>query len=86
MLTKLFQLLHDCVKELVRITRDFVTSVPYRGKGRWCPVCEKTPRKFRSFDILPREEIECPFCGASGKTPICVAILPQDDKSIRWNI
>jgi SAM-dependent methyltransferase len=60
MLRKLFQLLPEWVKEPIRFIRNFVTSIPYRGNGRWCPVCEKASRKFRH--IRHREDAECYFC------------------------
>lgn len=64
MLRKLFQLLPEWAKEPVRLTRDFVMSIIYHGKGRWCPVCEKASRKFHTFGTVPREDAQCVHCGA----------------------
>lgn len=64
MLRKLFQLLPEWAKEPVRLTRDFVMSILYRGWGRWCPVCEKSSRRFRPFGIMKREDGQCMQCGA----------------------
>jgi SAM-dependent methyltransferase len=64
MLRKSFQLLPGWAKEPVRLTRAFVKSIPYRGKGRWCPVCEKGSRKFRPFGIMRRQDGQCMYCGA----------------------
>lgn len=39
-------------------------GIPYHGKGRWCPVCEKASRKFRESGIVRREDAICIHCGA----------------------
>lgn len=39
-------------------------AVPYYGKGRFCPVCEKSSRRFRPFGLVPREDAQCFHCGA----------------------
>ena len=36
----------------------------YYGHLRHCPVCDNSARRFRSFGSVPREEAECPHCGA----------------------
>lgn len=63
-LKKLFHLLPIWVKKPARQTIRFAFSIFYYGKGRWCPVCEKSSRKFRTFGNPPREDAECSFCGA----------------------
>ena len=64
MLRELFQLLPEWAKEPVRLIRDSVMCIPYHGKGRWCPVCEKASRKFRTFGSVPKEDAQCMHCGA----------------------
>lgn len=64
MLRKLFQLLPEWAKKPVKLTRDLVMTIAYRGKGRWCPVCEKSSRKFDAFGIVPRKDAKCMLCGA----------------------
>lgn len=50
---------------MLRSTRDAVYRVLYRGKGRWCPVCDKTSRHFRAFGVEEkRPEAQCVHCGA----------------------
>ena len=44
--------------------RDFVMSILYHGKGRWCPVCEKPSRKFSRSATVPRDDARCVRCGA----------------------
>ncbi len=39
-------------------------SILYHGEERWCPVCEKSSRKFHPFGIVPREDARCMICGA----------------------
>ena len=39
-------------------------SAFYHGRDRWCPLCEKYSRKFRSFGRIRREDACCPHCGA----------------------
>ncbi|HEY8259045.1 MAG TPA: methyltransferase domain-containing protein [Gemmatimonadales bacterium] len=36
----------------------------YSGTSRWCPVCNRSSRRFRTYGLVPREEAECPQCGA----------------------
>jgi SAM-dependent methyltransferase len=36
----------------------------YYGQGRFCPVCEKTSRRFRTYGFIPRQDAQCVYCGA----------------------
>ncbi len=36
----------------------------YYGRGRLCPVCGKSSRRFRQYGLAPREDAECVSCGA----------------------
>ena len=45
--------------------RNVVRAVPYYGKGRFCPVCGKSSRRFRNF--RKRQDVICPHCGAFGR-------------------
>lgn len=56
--------LFEGFKDLARFIRDFLTSFAYYGHGRWCPVCEKSFRKFKSYRPHQGNEAKCPFCGA----------------------
>lgn len=56
--------LPEWVKRPLRRIRDIVRSLPYRGKGRLCPVCGKSSRRFRPFGTVPREDAQCIHCGA----------------------
>lgn len=38
--------------------------VVYYGKGRFCPVCGKSSRRFRSYGIIQRKEAQCVHCGS----------------------
>jgi SAM-dependent methyltransferase len=47
-------------KSLKKVAR----KVRYYGNGRYCPLCGKTSRRFRSYGIVPREDAECIHCHA----------------------
>ncbi len=51
-------------KKPLRRFKDVVRKVPYYGKGRFCPVCGKSSRRFRPFGVVPRKDAECAHCGA----------------------
>ncbi|HEX2076857.1 MAG TPA: methyltransferase domain-containing protein [Longimicrobium sp.] len=56
--------LPEPVKAPLRRAKDFVAALPYRGTGRWCPVCEKSSSRFKPFGNPPRADAMCPHCGA----------------------
>lgn len=56
--------LKQLVKTPVKRAWNAARAVPYYGQGRWCPVCERASRRFRSYGIVPRPEAECVHCGA----------------------
>ena len=57
-------LLPEWVKRPMRRMRAVVKGVPYYGTGRWCPVCGKSSRLFRSFGAVPRQDAQCVHCDA----------------------
>jgi hypothetical protein len=57
-------LLPEGVKEYVRSIRRVVNSLLYHGNRRYCPVCEKSSRRFGKTGIIPREDAKCMCCGA----------------------
>ena len=53
------------LKPVARAARNFVYQVAYRGKGRWCPICDTETRRFRPFGVDERrEQAMCVHCGA----------------------
>lgn len=48
----------------LRAVRDMGLGAWYRGRGRWCPVCGHSSRRFRSGGTVAREDARCPRCGA----------------------
>lgn len=56
--------LPEAIKAVLRLTRHTITTLPYYGKGRYCPVCSRSSSRFESFGIVPREDARCPYCGA----------------------
>lgn len=47
-----------------RSIKNFIHTLPYRGTGRWCPVCKRSSKKFRPAGFIVREDAECVFCSA----------------------
>lgn len=41
-----------------------IRSLVYSGNRRHCPVCNRDSRKFQAFGVVPREDAQCPHCGA----------------------
>lgn len=56
--------LPEWAKRPLRHGRRFLQSLPYRGVGRWCPVCGQTSRRFATFGAPIREEARCIHCDA----------------------
>ena len=52
------------VKEPLQRATSFVKALPYWGKGRFCPVCGRSSRRFKRFGTVPREDAQCAHCGA----------------------
>lgn len=52
------------VKKPLQRLRDVARAVPYYGKGRFCPVCGKSSRRFRPYGLVTREDAQCVHCGA----------------------
>jgi predicted SAM-dependent methyltransferase len=52
------------LKKPLQQIKGTLESLFYFGKGRICPVCGKSSRRFRSFGIESREEAQCVHCGA----------------------
>jgi len=54
----------EWLKKPFRTIRRIIWLIQYRGKGRYCPVCGKSFRRFRPFGIVPREDAQCVNCQA----------------------
>lgn len=55
------------MKNPLRRLRDIawpVVAYYYYGNGRFCPVCDKSSRRFRHFGLLKREDAQCVHCQA----------------------
>jgi SAM-dependent methyltransferase len=61
---KLAEAVPPQVVEPVRSARNFLRFARYRGEGRYCPVCEKSAKRFVPYGLPPREEACCIHCGA----------------------
>lgn len=66
MVKKTVSSLPEWSKKPLRLTRDFVYSIPYRGKGCICPICNKSMRKFRKLGICP-DDACCIHCCSLGR-------------------
>ncbi len=56
--------LPEWAKALLRRLSTAMTALAYYGHGRYCPVCRRSSRRFKTFGIVPREDAQCPHCGA----------------------
>jgi SAM-dependent methyltransferase len=52
------------VKLLLLSAMRYVAAIPYRGTGRYCPICEKTSKSFGPFGLDLREDAQCMHCGS----------------------
>jgi predicted SAM-dependent methyltransferase len=41
-----------------------ISFAKYSGKSRFCPVCQKSSRRFLQFGIVPRDDAKCFYCGS----------------------
>lgn len=69
--------LPEWVERPLRRLRDVVKALPYRGKGRFCPVCGNSSRRFRQYGITPREDAQCAHCGAVERHRLCWLFLQK---------
>jgi SAM-dependent methyltransferase len=51
-------------KRPLRHLRNIAGALRNYGKGRFCPVCRKSSRRFRPFGSEQREEAQCVYCDA----------------------
>ena len=56
--------LPERVKQPLRSFRATVKRVLYYGRGRFCPICGKSSRRFRPFGVEPRKDAQCVHCGS----------------------
>jgi SAM-dependent methyltransferase len=61
---RLLASLPEPVKAPLRRIHGFVSTLPYRGTGRWCPVCGTPSRRFGEYGTVPRSDALCVHCGA----------------------
>ena len=61
---RLLSRLPEPVKVPLRRARQFLSAIPYRGEGRWCPLCGRSSSRFAEYGIVPRPEAMCMHCGA----------------------
>lgn len=54
----------DWLKEFLRVARDFIYLLLYTGKNKYCPVCGKYSRKFRTYGETGREGSVCVHCNS----------------------
>lgn len=61
---KIYRFLPHWVKRNVWALINTIRHLPYRGEGRYCPVCGKKSKVFTPFGNPPRNDARCMFCGA----------------------
>jgi SAM-dependent methyltransferase len=65
-------------KSLLSRGRGLLKTIPYRGLGRWCPVCERSSRRFRPYGNPPRAEAQCIHCGSLERHRFVWLLLNND--------
>lgn len=64
-MARLLSRLPSPTKDALREARNRVLAITsYRGRDRYCPVCNKQSRKFRPYGIVKRDDAQCVHCGA----------------------
>lgn len=56
--------LPEWVRAPLRRARDRMRAPFYAGSGRFCPVCRRSSRRFRTAGTIPRADAQCAHCGA----------------------
>lgn len=56
--------LPEWAKRPIRRLTDAVRALPYSWMKRTCPVCGESARRFRPYGVPPRDNAQCPHCGA----------------------
>ena len=52
------------LKDLVLATVNFFWTIPYWGKGRYCPLCGRSSKEFAAFGLVLRADSQCVYCGS----------------------
>ncbi|VAX37158.1 hypothetical protein MNBD_PLANCTO02-1771 [hydrothermal vent metagenome] len=52
------------IKKIYRRLRNTVRLILYYGKGRLCPVCNNSSRRFREYGLIRRNDAQCIHCNA----------------------
>jgi predicted SAM-dependent methyltransferase len=64
MKVKILSILPFWLEDLFRSMRRILFSIAYYGNNRWCPVCEKPSRIFRTSGLSARKDAMCVHCDA----------------------
>ena len=64
MLKNLLSRLPEAVKLPLREIRTTIMAMPNKGSRRFCPVCERSSRRFISFGVIQRDDAKCVYCGS----------------------
>ncbi len=56
--------LPERVKGPLRRLRDVLERTAWQERARLCPVCGKAAHRFNPYGKVPREDAQCPHCGA----------------------
>ena len=61
---KIYRFLPHRLKKSVWELINLIRHLPYRGVGRYCPVCGKKSKFFAPYGNPPRNDARCMFCGS----------------------
>lgn len=59
-----YSVLPERMKVPLRWMRVRLRAIPYHGTGRFCPICQKSSKVFKSFGERSRKDAECAHCGS----------------------
>jgi len=77
LLMGIVRLLRAATKAFTDKIRCGIRSLVYFGNKRHCPVCNRDSGKFREFGVVPREDAQCPHCGALERHRLVWAYLKR---------
>ena len=67
----------ELIKTPLRQTKKAIKTLPYYGKARYCPVCDKSSSRFIPFGIVLREDARCIHCNALERHRFLALFLQQ---------
>lgn len=61
----------------IRRLRNKIKLQSYYVKDKFCPICEKSSKQFKTFGLIPRKDAQCPICGSLERHRLVFLFLQQ---------